>query len=94
MPSVQRVHNDFKDKGVVVLAISIDSSRAPVETYLAEGNYTMPVVLDANIEIASKFAVLGTPTTFSLSIGRETLLPVASVRLTSTVRTSASISKS
>ena len=65
MPSVQRVHNDFKnDRNIVVLMISVDGSRAPVDAYLAENGYTMPVVLDAKIEVASKFAVLGTPTTF------------------------------
>ena len=68
MPSVQRVHNDFKnDKNVVVLMMSVDSSRAPVDAYLAENGYTMPVVLDANIAVASKFGVLGTPTTFIIN---------------------------
>jgi peroxiredoxin len=68
MPSVQRVHNDFKNNGnVVVLMISVDSSRAPVDAYLAENGYAMPVVLDANIQVASKFGVLGTPTTFIIN---------------------------
>jgi hypothetical protein len=44
--------------------VSVDGSRAPVDTYLAENGYTMPVVLDNHIEVASKFGVSGTPTTF------------------------------
>jgi hypothetical protein len=47
--------------------VSVDGSRAPVDAYLAENGYTMPVVLDDSIEVAGKFGVSGTPTTFIIN---------------------------
>ena len=65
MPSVQRVHNDFKnDRNILILMVSLDSGHALVDSYLGETGFTMPMVLDAKLGLASKFGVLGTPTTF------------------------------
>ncbi len=65
MPSVQRAHNDFKGRNIKVLTISIDAGgAADVKPFMAQNGYTMPVLLDANTEIAGKFSLIGTPATF------------------------------
>src|SRR5689334_13860291 len=65
MPSVQRLHNDFKDKDVAMLLVSVDADGAnAVKPYMAKNGYAIPCVLDANLTAAKDYAVLGTPTTF------------------------------
>ena len=64
MPSVQRVHNAFKDKDVVVLAISIDGGgEKAVKSFMAKRDSTVPTPGDVRMETARKFGVRGVPTT-------------------------------
>ena len=67
MPSVQRAHDQLRNQGVVFLIISVDTSQAPVEAYLKENGYTIPAPLDSKLEVASKFGLVGTPTTFIIN---------------------------
>jgi peroxiredoxin len=67
MPSVQRVHDDFAKADLVFLAASVDASASPVESYLQETGFTIPVVLDKDAAVARRFGVVGTPTTFLIS---------------------------
>ena len=68
MPSVQRVHNDFQDNDVIMLAISIDGGGPQaVQTFLDKNAYTMPVAIDRGMEIARQFGVRGVPTTYIIN---------------------------
>jgi peroxiredoxin len=68
MPSVQRVHNEWQDKDVVMLAISVDGSGAKVvQTFLEKHAYTMPTLVDSSMETARKFGVRGVPMTYIVS---------------------------
>ena len=72
MPSVQRVYDDLKsNQNFSLLLVSVDNSRSPVDKYLVEEQYTIPVVLDADAEVARSFGVLGTPTTFVIDRNGE-----------------------
>lgn len=65
MPSVQRAHEAFKDKDVVILSISIDGGGMPtVKRYLSKHGFTMPTLVDKGMETARKFGARGVPTTF------------------------------
>lgn len=65
MPSVQRVHAALKDKDVVMLAISVDGSGMPaVKSYITKHGYTMPTVVDSDMEVARKFSVRAVPMTY------------------------------
>jgi peroxiredoxin len=62
---VQRVHEAFKDKGVVVLGISIDGAgEKAVQPHIAEHGFTFPVLIDQRMEVARQFGVRGVPFTF------------------------------
>ncbi len=64
MPSVQRVHEAFENKDVVVLTISIDAEGVQaVKPFLTEHGYTMPALLDSSMEVAHRYGVRATPTT-------------------------------
>ncbi len=68
MPSVQRVHEAFKDKDVVVLAVSIDGSGAKaVKSFLSQRGYTFPTPVDTRMEVARKFGVRGVPSTYVIN---------------------------
>jgi hypothetical protein len=52
MPSVQRVHETFKDKDVV---------------FMAKRDYTFTTPVDGRMETARKFGVRGVPTTYVIN---------------------------
>jgi len=68
MPSVQRVHETFRDKDVVVLAISVDGGgEKAVKSFMAKRGYTFTTPVDVGMEIARKFGVRGVPTTYVIN---------------------------
>jgi peroxiredoxin len=68
MPSVQRVHDAFKDKDVVVLAVSVDGAgEKAVKSFIVKHGYTFPTPVDVRMEVARKFGVRGVPTTYVIN---------------------------
>ena len=68
MPSVQRVHETFKDKDVVVLAISVDGGgEKAVKSFMEKRAYTFTTPVDVRMETARKFGVRGVPTTYVIN---------------------------
>ncbi len=68
MPSVQRVHETFKDKDVVILAISVDGGgEKAVKSFMTKRGYTFTTPVDVGMEIARKFGVRGVPTTYVIN---------------------------
>jgi len=64
MPSVQKAHNELKKDGIHVITISIDGTgEAAVKPVFSRGGYTMPALLDQNMNVARGFGVRGVPTT-------------------------------
>jgi alkyl hydroperoxide reductase subunit AhpC len=64
MPSVQRAHNELKKDDIQVITISIDGTgEAAVKPVFAKGGYTMPALLDLNMDVARGFGVRGVPST-------------------------------
>ncbi len=65
MPSMERLHQRFKDKGLVVLAISEDADGAAVVSpYLKKRKLTFPVGLDPKMSVAGLYGVWAIPSTF------------------------------
>jgi peroxiredoxin len=68
MPSVQRVHETFKDKDVVVLAISVDGGgEKAVKSFMTKRGYNFTTPVDVSMDIARKFGVRGVPTTYVIN---------------------------
>ena len=63
MPDLDALYRKFKDKGLVVLAIS-DEEMAKVKPFLAERNLAFPILLDPGRKINDLFRVDGIPKTF------------------------------
>ena len=70
MPAMERLWQRYKGQGLVVVALSMDSSGAKVvKPYIEQGKYTYPVGLDPKMETASLYGARSVPSTFI--IGRS-----------------------
>lgn len=69
MPSLQALHERFRDQGFTVLAVSIDTGpgyREKVERFVQEYGLDFPVLLDPDARIQREFRTVGVPETFVL----------------------------
>ena len=65
LPStVERVHQELKDQGLVVLAINLGEKRDLVATWVKSRGVTSTVLLDANGEVMKSYQIAYTPTVF------------------------------
>jgi peroxiredoxin len=63
MPDLEKLYKQFKDQGLIVLAIS-DESAAKVKPFVAEQKVTYPILLDPGRKVNVLFRVEGIPKTF------------------------------
>lgn len=67
-PTLQTLYETYKEKGVVVLSISIDQSASePVKEFINEHELTFPNLHDQTAETARMYGVPGVPTTFFIN---------------------------
>lgn len=65
MDSLNRAYRDMKDKGFVVIAISIDQSKKAVSEFVRLKGLEFPVLLDPEKEVYfDRYAVFGLPASF------------------------------
>ena len=65
---MQRVHDAFQGKDVVVLAISVDGDgEKVVQSFIAKRGYTFTTPVDARMEIARKFGARNVPATYVIN---------------------------
>ena len=64
MPSINRLYQEFKAQGFVVLAIDTREPKGVVERAVRERGYTFPVLVDSTSEIALRYQVRATPTVY------------------------------
>jgi len=62
MPVLEKIHQEYKDKGLVMLAIDAGEDRDTVEAFLKKNAMPYPVVLGGESEILSAFQVTAYPT--------------------------------
>ena len=63
MPDLNALYAEFKDKGLVILAIS-DEESAKVQPFVAEHKYSYPILLDPGDKVTKLMAVEGIPKSF------------------------------
>jgi len=65
MPSLNNLFLAFKNDGFIVLAISVDSSEKPVQSFLKGKSIALPVLMDKEQDVYfDLYGVLGLPTSF------------------------------
>jgi peroxiredoxin len=63
MPDLEKLYKQFKDQGLIILAIS-DESAGKVKPFVAEQKVTYPILLDPGRKVNVLFQVEGIPKTF------------------------------
>jgi peroxiredoxin len=63
------VHREFGERGLAVLAISIQEPRERVATWASDHRTTFTVLLDAEGSVTQRYEVTATPTVFI--VGRD-----------------------
>jgi hypothetical protein len=66
LPSINALHEEFKDRDLTVLLVNMREDRETVRRAIATRGYTAPVLLDTDGGIATGYRVSGTPTVFLL----------------------------
>jgi len=64
MPAMQRLYAQHKDRGLMIVAVSIDADPAVVSPYVKESKFTFPIALDPKAEVANKYGVRALPSSF------------------------------
>ncbi len=66
MPALERLHTSFKDKGLEVVAISVDSknSQEELKAFVKKYGLSFDILLDPEISLPPKYGVTGFPETF------------------------------
>ncbi len=66
MPAIQHVYDDYRDQGLVVLAVNAanQDTLANAQAFLTENNLTFPIPLDVNGETTRLYEINSFPTTF------------------------------
>jgi thiol-disulfide isomerase/thioredoxin len=76
MPSMQRVYEEFKDKGFVIVAVDLQEDKKVVKKFITEYNLTFPVLLDKTGKVGGIYGARSIPTTYLIDrngyiIGRQ-----------------------
>jgi thiol-disulfide isomerase/thioredoxin len=66
MPSMEKLHQKFKDKDFAMVGINLQESDATVLKFYKENQLTFTTLLDATGDVGAAFRILGIPTTFIL----------------------------
>ena len=64
MPSLNRLYKEYKTKGLVVLAISTDTSASAVKGYLSKYPFDFTILLDTDNRASRQFRIFSIPTSF------------------------------
>jgi len=64
MPDLEILSKRFKDKGLVVLAISDEEAVKTVKPFIDKNGYTFPILIDTGRTVNDKYKVDGIPKTF------------------------------
>jgi peroxiredoxin len=64
MPAMERLYQQYKDKGFVILAISVKDGRSDSLAFVKELKITYPTALDPEGEVGQLYSVWGLPVTY------------------------------
>jgi len=65
MPSMERLYQAFRDKGMVLLAVNVEENgRDAVKEFISKRNYSFPLLLDEDAAIQNSYGVFRFPETF------------------------------
>ena len=66
MPSMEKLHQKFKDKDFVMVAINLQESASKIKQFYKEYNLTFTTLLDSTGDVGAGMGIRSIPTTFIL----------------------------
>lgn len=73
MPAMERLYQEFKDKGFVVVAVNLQDKRKDALAFVKELKLTYPVLFDADNQVGLLYGAWGLPTTYLIGTKGEGL---------------------
>lgn len=64
MPHLNKIYLEFKDEGLVVLAVAEDPAEKPVRSFIEEKKLAFPILMDKDRKVYFKYSLFGIPVTF------------------------------
>jgi len=64
MPAMERLYLKHRERGFMLLAVSVDTDAALVKPFLEKYRLTFPVALDARMDLANTYGVRALPASF------------------------------
>ena len=65
MPDLEKFYQEYREQGVVVLAVNMGESKDTVATFIKDNKYTFPVLLDeTTAAVGRPYRISGIPATF------------------------------
>jgi peroxiredoxin len=64
MPAMERLYRKHKDAGFTLVAISVDADPRKVKPFVSEHKLTMPIGVDAKMDLANTYGVRALPSSF------------------------------
>ena len=63
MPStVEPLHREASPRGLSILAVNLQEGRSTVAAWAGESNVTIPILLDTDGDVSTRYGVIATPT--------------------------------
>jgi len=68
MPSMQSLYDDLKDQGFTILAVAAPNppreTREKIETFVSQGDYSFPILLDSEYKVNGIYGTGSIPTSW------------------------------
>jgi peroxiredoxin len=64
MPSLNKLYLEFKERGLVVIAVAEDPAEKPVKSYIQEKGIEYTILMDKDKKVYFKYSLFGIPVTF------------------------------
>ncbi len=64
MPAMERLYQRYKDKGLVVVGVSIDSDMVVIPPFVKQNKLTFPIGHDPKMALAERYGVRALPSSF------------------------------
>lgn len=77
MPEIEAIHQEYRDRGVVVVGVDILETEDKVRQFVRQGGYSWTFVIDTTGEVSSKYEVAAIPTSFF--IDREGIIRAVNI---------------
>lgn len=66
MPAIEKIHNEYKDQGLVVLGVNMTYQDSPsdIQPFISEYGLTFPILLDETNSVGSAYQLRSLPSSF------------------------------